>query len=166
VLIVTVGLHMVDCGRVLVQQRPSDKMGLKGCWEFPGGKLEDGETLKQALKREWKEELGVVVEVGRLIDEHVIHFEGIGNVLLPLFEVFFDRKTQNAAAKEGQVFHYMEMESALALPCVPTMLLYGPAVVSHASAKRQTSRPVESGPPAAESTLPVLEGKDLPCSQL
>lgn len=40
----------------------------KGQWEFPGGKLEEGETSRQALVREIREELAVNIEVGELID--------------------------------------------------------------------------------------------------
>ncbi len=50
-------------GQVLLAQRPAEGL-LGGMWEFPGGKLEPGETLPQCLRREIVEELGAEVEVG------------------------------------------------------------------------------------------------------
>ena len=47
-------------GRVLVAQRPQGK-SLAGLWEFPGGKIEPGETPDAALVRELEEELGIAV---------------------------------------------------------------------------------------------------------
>jgi len=57
----------IDQGKFLVTQRKRDSShGL--LWEFPGGKVEEGEDPRGALRRELKEELDVEVEVGRLFD--------------------------------------------------------------------------------------------------
>jgi 8-oxo-dGTP diphosphatase len=59
VLVVAVALVDAD-GRVLLAQRPEGK-AMAGLWEFPGGKVHDGETPEAALIRELKEELGIDV---------------------------------------------------------------------------------------------------------
>jgi len=53
-------------GKLLIAQRHADAH-LGGLWEFPGGKLETGETFEQSLVRELHEELGVEVSVGKLV---------------------------------------------------------------------------------------------------
>ncbi|MGH6615919.1 (deoxy)nucleoside triphosphate pyrophosphohydrolase [Sphingomonas sp.] len=55
-----------DEGRVLVQQRPPGK-AMAGLWEFPGGKLERGETPEAALIRELHEELGITVSAANIV---------------------------------------------------------------------------------------------------
>jgi A/G-specific adenine glycosylase len=55
---------VVEEHRVFLAQRPADGL-LGGLWEFPGGKLQDGEDLQACLKREIMEELAVDTEVGR-----------------------------------------------------------------------------------------------------
>lgn len=54
-------------GRVLITQRPSGTH-LEGLWEFPGGKLEPGESPEEALVRECREELGVELDVVDILD--------------------------------------------------------------------------------------------------
>ena len=60
VVTVAVGILIDPQGRVLITRRaPQTHQG--GLWEFPGGKVEPGETIVDALARELKEELGVTV---------------------------------------------------------------------------------------------------------
>ena len=61
-----VGAAIVRDGRCLVAKR-SPTMRAPGKWEFPGGKVEVGETPHDALVREISEELGVTIEVGALL---------------------------------------------------------------------------------------------------
>mgnify|MGYP001208049434 CR=1 FL=1 len=73
-------------GLVLLGQRP--KGSLQGQWEFPGGKIEMGETPEEALKRELQEELGVTATVGdlRLATTHTYGDRG---VLILFYDVRF-----------------------------------------------------------------------------
>jgi A/G-specific adenine glycosylase len=62
---VAAGMIWNDAGQLLIAQRPLEGL-LGGLWEFPGGKLEAGETLPECLNRELREELAIEVEVGDL----------------------------------------------------------------------------------------------------
>ncbi len=68
--LVVVGAALIHDGRVLAARRsaPSD---VAGGWEFPGGKVEPGESDSEAVVRECQEELGVTVVAGRRIGEDV-----------------------------------------------------------------------------------------------
>lgn len=57
---VAVGVLVQPDGQFLVTSRPEGKV-YAGYWEFPGGKLEQGETVEQALRRELEEELGITI---------------------------------------------------------------------------------------------------------
>jgi len=63
---VVVGAAIVRAGRVLAARR-SAPAALAGGWEFPGGKVEPGESPAAALARECREELGVQIAVGELL---------------------------------------------------------------------------------------------------
>ena len=63
---VAVGIVRDPQRRVLIQRRPPEGL-LGGLWEFPGGKLEEGEDACGAVRRELREELGIEVRPGRLV---------------------------------------------------------------------------------------------------
>ena len=56
--------------QVLICRRPPHK-ARAGCWEFPGGKVESGESLREALVRECREELAVALSVGNVLADTV-----------------------------------------------------------------------------------------------
>ena len=81
-LVVTAGLIRDGSQRVLLAKRSEGRF--KGCWEFPGGKLEEDESPEDCLRRELREELGVEVTVEG-IEEAVWMPYGEFNLLLLLY---------------------------------------------------------------------------------
>lgn len=69
-----VAAAIINNQQVLAMQR-SEKMTLAGFWEFPGGKIEMGESAKEALIREIKEELAVDIEIIDYINEHTYRYD-------------------------------------------------------------------------------------------
>lgn len=78
-----VGAVVVRDGTILSARR-SETMSLPGFWEFPGGKIEAGETPRQALAREMQEELLCEVEIGDHV-ETTAHEYDFGIVTLTTF---------------------------------------------------------------------------------
>jgi mutator protein MutT len=72
-------------GRVLIAERPAGKQ-LAGAWEFPGGKIEPGETPRQGLARELEEEIGITFEHPRPL-MRLRHTYPTGEVLLDVWVV-------------------------------------------------------------------------------
>lgn len=97
-------------GRCLAACRPEGGV-LGGCWEFPGGKLEPGESPLDALKRELAEELGIGVRAARFWQslEHWYPETGL-TVRLHFFHVT-DFAGEPCAA-EGQVLRWVRPEEA------------------------------------------------------
>jgi 8-oxo-dGTP diphosphatase len=67
-----------DQGQLFLARRGPQAKNERGLWEFPGGSVEFGETLADALRREIREEYGVEIEVGELLDvaDHILPDEG------------------------------------------------------------------------------------------
>lgn len=77
---------IVRGGEILIcQRRPDQPMGLQ--WEFPGGKIEAGETAEQALARELDEELGIQAKVGQRVVRIRHNYRHGGAVDLQFFAV-------------------------------------------------------------------------------
>ncbi len=65
-------------GKVFLSRRGQNSKNEKGLWEFPGGAVEFGEKMADALQREMAEEYGIEIEVGDLLDivDHILPAEG------------------------------------------------------------------------------------------
>ena len=73
VMEVAVGVLIRPDGDFLLTSRPTGK-AYAGYWEFPGGKLEPGETVQQALRRELHEELGIDIEQAPLWKTGIVDY--------------------------------------------------------------------------------------------
>jgi 8-oxo-dGTP diphosphatase len=75
---------IIERGRVLLTQRKAGAH-LGGAWELPGGKVDPGEDPREALRRELREELGIDVTVGEIVDVTFHRYEDDGKTVLLLF---------------------------------------------------------------------------------
>ncbi|GAW90966.1 8-oxo-dGTP diphosphatase MutT [Calderihabitans maritimus] len=104
-IVVTAALIKAN-GKILIAQRPAGSyMGLK--WEFPGGKVEEGEHPQEALRRELREELGIEVEV-RDIFEVVSHKYKDRHILLLCYQCRL--LSRNVTPREGQSYRWVTKE--------------------------------------------------------
>ncbi len=123
-------------GRVLIAQRPADKL-LGGLWEFPGGKVEPGESLPVCLRREIREELGIEIEVGEqtLTLKHAYtHFK----ITLHVFEA--TRPSGRAQALEVADFKWVRPNELAAYPMGKTDRQIAAFISADASQSAGTTR--------------------------
>ena len=116
VLVSAVALIDID-GRVLIAQRPEGK-SMAGLWEFPGGKVEDGETPEAALIRELHEELGIETWQSCLAPlTFASHGYDDFHLLMPLFAC---RKWNGTPySREGQALKWVRVSELRDYPMPP-----------------------------------------------
>ena len=115
-IIDVVGAVVRDGDRVLMAQRPEGK-AQAGLWEFPGGKVEPGETPEQALARECREELLLDIEAPRVITSVIHRYPGM-TIRLMLVECRA-RPGSVPVPQEGQAVGWYRAADLDSLPLCP-----------------------------------------------
>ena len=134
--LVAVGILQRPDGRVLFAQRPPGK-AYAGYWEFPGGKIEPGESSQDALIRELHEELGVYVTkaIAWLTQQHVYPHAFV--------ELHFFRVTDwhgEVRPQEGQRVAWQTPGAYTVSPMLPALLTADSKVLSGLRKRRETLR--------------------------
>ncbi len=117
-ILLVVACALLDTeGRILLAQRPEGK-SMAGLWEFPGGKLDAGETPEAALIRELREELGIETQEACLSPLFFAsHSYAKFHLLMPLY---ICRKWQGrAVAREGQTLAWVRPDKLRDYPMPP-----------------------------------------------
>jgi 8-oxo-dGTP diphosphatase len=117
-MVLVAACALVDAdGRVLLAQRPPGKT-MAGLWEFPGGKVEAGETPEQTVIRELEEELGIVTQAACLAPlTFASHAYDDFHLLMPLFVC---RRFEGIpVAREGQVLKWVRPRAMREYPMPP-----------------------------------------------
>ncbi|MER8921861.1 8-oxo-dGTP diphosphatase MutT [Mesorhizobium sp. M0802] len=117
-LLLVAACALVDTdGRVLLAQRPEGKQ-LAGLWEFPGGKVEPGETPEQCLIRELQEEIGIETDIPCLAPlTFASHSYHDFHLLMPLFVC--RRFRGIAQPREGQALKWVRPKQMRDYPMPP-----------------------------------------------
>jgi len=85
--VVTAAIIITDQKALLTRRGPSEK--LAGYWEFPGGKVEVGESLADCLRRELHEELGVDADIGDVMAESEYRYDHGSFLLVGMYASLF-----------------------------------------------------------------------------
>jgi mutator protein MutT len=112
---IAVGAIVVSEGRLLMVKRGHEPN--KGLWTVPGGRVELGESLKDAVKREIREETGLAIEVGELAG----HLEYTGDPHLVILD-FLARPLDAAepiAGDDAEEVRWVPLDEVVDLECTP-----------------------------------------------
>lgn len=121
------GVAFDQAGRVLMTLRKPDS-SRPNLWEYPGGKVELGETDAQALVREWKEEIGESCTVIRRLAHTTFHLEVPFKITLYRITMRPDAAPRPLAAVDLQWFD--PAWAVVHLPCVPSFYVFHPHVMA------------------------------------
>jgi 8-oxo-dGTP diphosphatase len=117
-LVLVAACALIDAdGRILIAQRPEGKQ-LAGLWEFPGGKVEPGETPEETLVRELEEELGINTKIACLAPlTFASHSYETFHLLMPLY--ICRRYEGIPQGREGQALKWVRPQALRDYPMPP-----------------------------------------------
>ena len=130
-VMIVVAVAILDrAGRVLMQQRPPNKQH-GGLWEFPGGKVEAGETLAAAVVREIDEELGLAIDAEALFPICFAN-DALASSSRQILLLLYGARIWGgvAMAKEaGSAIRWVDAKELAALPMPPLDIPLAQAVI-------------------------------------
>jgi 8-oxo-dGTP diphosphatase len=111
---VAVGILQSANEKYLMTTRPEGKV-YAGHWEFPGGKLEKGETVQEALRRELTEEIGIVITDATVCCEQIVDYP---HAMVRLNFCIVTDWAGELAMREGQTFEWVDIPASV-VPVLP-----------------------------------------------
>ncbi|MGO1640921.1 MAG: (deoxy)nucleoside triphosphate pyrophosphohydrolase [Candidatus Corynebacterium faecigallinarum] len=125
-----VGAVLTQGTKILAAQR-GEEMSLSGMWEFPGGKIEEGETPQEALRRELEEELLCSAEIGEKVESTEYEYDFGIVILTTFFGTIVDKEP---TLTEHSEVRWVEASDLGGLPWAPADIPAVNRVVAHFAA--------------------------------